>query len=66
MKQIFKSFAVVFLCLFVNRPTNAQTNNYNVLDIKEIASMLIAERASGQMDDAPFLAYLNSLGFIIF
>ena len=63
MKQIFKLFAVVFFLLTVSTLTNAQTNEYNVLDIKKIASMLIAEKASGQMDDTPFLAYLNSLGF---
>lgn len=33
------------------------------LDIIRVANMLIAEKASGKIDNAPFVAYLDSLGF---
>lgn len=44
-------------------PTKSPRSKYDVLDIKKIASMLIAEKKSGQIDDMPFVAYWESLGF---
>lgn len=62
-KQFFKSIAVLCFCLIVTTPTEAQRNYDAVLDIKKIASMLIEEKASKKIDNAPFIAYLGSLGF---
>ena len=44
----------------ISPPTPIDSLN---LDIVRIANMLIAEKESGNIDNAPFIAYLDSLGF---
>lgn len=63
MKTRLIFFVVVCICLAVSIPVNAQTDKYYVIDIKTIAIMLIEEKALGLTDDAPFIAYWDSLGF---
>lgn len=54
---------LLFLMMLLPVGVMAQTGKYEVLDIKKIASMLIAEKESRQINDAPFIDYLDSLGF---
>lgn len=63
MKQSFILIAAVCLNMIVSSSANAQTSNYDVLDINKIASMLISEKKSGKVDNASFVAYWESLGF---
>lgn len=53
---------LLLLCLiaFTSVTVKAQ---YRGLDTKRIAEMLVNEKKTGQMNDASFVVYLDSLGF---
>ena len=61
MKQIWK-ISVIICLLLVSSSLLGMAQEYQP-DPVRLASMMLDEKSTGDVDDAPYLAYLDSLGF---
>ncbi len=53
---------VLVMCILFNYPTDTMAQCLQP-DPVRVASMMLAEKSMGEVDDAPYLAYLDSIGF---
>ncbi len=60
MKQIWK-ISVIICLLLVSSSLLGMAQEYQP-DPVRLASMMLDEKSTGDVDDAPYLAYLDSLG----
>jgi len=61
MKQIWKISVIICLLLGSSSPHGMAQESQP--DPVMLASMMLAEKSTGDVDDTPYLAYLDSLGF---
>lgn len=61
MKQIREISAII--CLLLGSSSFRGMAQESQPDPVRLASMMLAEKSTGDVDDTPYLAYLDSLGF---
>lgn len=65
-RRLFSShkaqFAFLAMCIFFSFSTNTMAQEH-LLDPARLATMMLSEKATGDVDDTPYLSYLDSLGF---